>query len=571
MLAGLVIAFLVAMLAQPASANPRGPAASIGAPADSPYLNGVEPVVSSAGFVHPGIYNDLPSLEYVRRQIAIGAEPWASVFDNAKENNAVTVQMNWDVFSRANNHSKECDPTDPDGCVLDCSARGLERSACTRRLSFTVNSAYLNALLWYYTGEEKYAQNSVRMLNGYARIFRGFPLPSADGSQSGVLAAAWMAQTLLRGAEIIRYTYSPSAGKPDFDTRRFSKMVRESLVPRFRIGVLNNQGFSMPTSNWRSSAIEALMNAGIYLDDRALYNEALAMWREFTPSYIYLESDGPRPNPFPADNPRSATGQACYWIHWNSDECLSRPMRAPDPPPVYQNGQSVEVCRDMWHAGAGVGGLINAAETAGIQGDDLYGEQRQRLKAGVSYLVQIQLGFPRYGYPDGFCAGAASFEKPGLNGELFPEQPEAIPSLSLVVAYNHFVTEEGGAFPMLKIPGYGQTTGRDPVADFIEAQRLGPQDGNGLITSWTTLTHYGVGEGVPPTAAPMRSTPTPTPTPSTAPTSPPTMMDGESPWTTLVVGVVGGATILLVLCGFALVSRPRRPGRRQRRPRGGER
>ena len=256
------------------------------------------------------------------------------------------------------------------------------------------------------------------------------------------------------------------------------------------------------------------------LDDRNLYYTALIMWRQFTPSYIYLASDGPRPRAFPSDRSTTPEAQECYWIHWNSAGCLARPMLFPEPRLKYQNGQSVEACRDMWHAGAGIGGLINAAETASIQGDDLYGEEKERLMAGVSYLVQINQEFPEKGYPNGFCAGALRYELPGLNGEVFPSAPAAMPSLSDIVAYNHYATEEGLRFPTLKIPGYDRRyPGGDPVASYISENQTGPHDVNGLVSSWTILTHYGVGQGIPPTAAPMPAPKPPAPSPSPSPSS----------------------------------------------------
>ena len=52
-------------------------------------------------------------------------------------------------------------------------------------------------------------------------------------------------------------------------------------------------------------------------------------------------------------------------------------------PTRYVSGLQGETCRDVAHAAMGLGAMVNVAESARLQGFDLYGEQKQRIAAGV--------------------------------------------------------------------------------------------------------------------------------------------------------------------------------------------
>ncbi len=476
----------------------------------SPYMDGIRPVTSAAGFTHPGVFLGLPQLESVRRKIAAGVDPQASIYawlTGPAGRSIIDREPDWSVYSDADDLSQPCDPTSAQGCVMDA---GYKRAPQDREhtdlakqnMSVQINSAYTNALLYYYSGgDETYAENAVRMLNAYGHSFRGFTATRANG-YAGELFAAWMAETLVRAAEIIRYTYQPGAGQTAFDVDAFESMLRTAFVPRLQNGTTR-------INNWRTSATEGLMNIGVFLDDRDLYEKGLALWREVTPTYIYLASDGARP----ASLLKGSDAQRdCSWVHDFSDHCTTNPKTLPGL--VYQNGQNEETCRDMWHSAAGVGGIINAAETAALQGDDLYGEQRARIMTGLSYMLQLSQGMSTYGYPDDFCAGAGKHRTDEPSGDSFPTTWDATNPLSVVVAYNHYVTQEGRSFATVRIPGWSDSyPNTDPVTAYIALNRSGPTDVRGYVTAWQVLTHTGVGAGVAPDSAPQ-TLPTPTPTPT---------------------------------------------------------
>lgn len=509
--------------------------------AASPYLNGVKPVVSSAGFTHPGVFIDLPTLESVRQKIKNNEEPQASIFRYITNNDTQValsdLKPDWSLYSDRNdivrkldagtlkNVTKDCPvgtttvnppgcvkrcvSSSPQGCMLNC---GWQRSnnaaadrektdACKINLSSQINSAYTNALLYYYTGKQAYGEKAVETLNAYGKTFKGF-VSTADNKYVGILFSGWTTQTLIRAAEIIRYTYKPATGKPAFDVATFTTMLKTAFEPNMHSSALDKKP---ALYNWRTSAIEGLLNIAVFTDDRTLYNQVVRLWRGQVTSLIYLKSDGTRPAAMPASTlatdliPRSAVERDCSWIVNRSSKCQTSTKTSPGL--VYQEGQSAEICRDLWHATALLGGLINVAETARIQKTDLYGEQRVRLQRAISYTLQLQqsvsksISLSKTGtptYPTNFCAGSATYNT------LWIEDYKRITPLSDVVAYNHYTTRNNLKFPTVAIPGYTDTyPNGDPVRTYIENNQANKKsDTRGFITSWQTLTHYGVGKGV---------------------------------------------------------------------------
>src|SRR5205085_4728943 len=88
-----------------------------------------------------------------------------------------------------------------------------------------------------------------------------------------------------RAAEIIRATF------PDWSPEeigRFQKMLREQYVPSLIEGSTENGNKELAMS-------EALINIGVFNDDRALFDAGVKMWRARAPAYIYLSTDGPKP------------------------------------------------------------------------------------------------------------------------------------------------------------------------------------------------------------------------------------------------------------------------------------
>jgi hypothetical protein len=158
---------------------------------------------------------------------------------------------------------------------------------------------------------------------------------------------------------------------------------------------------------------DALIGIAVFLEDRMLFEKALSMWRARVPAYLYLTSDGPTPVPPPSGQ---VTGAALTAFWYNQTMLV--------------DGLSQETCRDVTHTQYGLAGIINTAETARIQGIDLYTEQAKRIVAGLEFHAQFETGAP---VPSWLCGG--------MLGRVNPPQP------TWEVGYNAYANRLGMALP----------------------------------------------------------------------------------------------------------------------------
>ena len=158
-------------------------------------------------------------------------------------------------------------------------------------------------------------------------------------------------------------------------------MLKTAYLPLTLAGTAMTSGGQyhlVANGNWEAVMIEASMAIGVFNDDRDTFEKALSMWRARVPSYIYMKSDGALPVSPPGTS-YDATQLGTYWgnlTQWPED------------------GIGQETCRDFHHLEYGFAGIVNAAETALIQGIDLYGEQAARLVAGFEFNAQFLDGVP---------------------------------------------------------------------------------------------------------------------------------------------------------------------------------
>jgi hypothetical protein len=125
-------------------------------------------------------------------------------------------------------------------------------------------------------------------------------------------------------------------------------------------------------------------------------------------------------------------------------------------PGRYEEGLGQETCRDLGHLTFGFAPMLYTAETALIQGIDLYGEQSRRIRAGLEYNARLQNGWSG----DGICGGS-------VNRNM---------SETLELGYNHYVKRLG-----LSLPN---------TLAFL--RRVRPT-GRGHHVVWETLTHGEIG------------------------------------------------------------------------------
>ena len=83
----------------------------------------------------------------------------------------------------------------------------------------------------------------------------------------------------------MRYSYK---GWSDADIAKFQNMLTTQFLPTLIRGTCEN-------GNKELTMAEALINIGVFNDNRAVFEHGVKMWRGRAPAYIYLKSDGAKP------------------------------------------------------------------------------------------------------------------------------------------------------------------------------------------------------------------------------------------------------------------------------------
>lgn len=338
-------------------------------------------------FVHPGILVTKPQLEFVKSKVNANQEPWKSAYAKLSSDPKVRKETNY----------WKAKPVS----VLKCST-GIARSygwvaegcyntgsADESNLNWESASAYGRALVWAVTGDQWYADKSIEIMNAWSYTLEEIPYDqpriTCDNNCAGkgqpvywqnLLEVGWSADTMIRAAEIIKHT---NAGWEQADIDQFESMLRNlyyPLIKNYAYGSFGNGG-----ATWA----EGILNIGIFLDDRQIYDEGLAYVRSAARSMTYVSRDGTNPiypyNPLTtALDPAITTPTQLAGI-WSGQTHHGRgPMTGP-----YIQGQNIETCRDLHHTFMGLGGIANGMETAWIQGDDLYGDPdlKDRILSGL--------------------------------------------------------------------------------------------------------------------------------------------------------------------------------------------
>ena len=371
-------------------------------------------------FVHPGVLVTREGLLRVKAHIARGEEPWKSAFEQARSSPLASLE--WTPTPRA---VVECGPySKPD---LGCGEEKRDAAA-----------AYVHALLWVLTDDERHVQKAIEILNAWSAVLTDHTHHNAP------LQAAWAASVFARAAEITRHTSDRWAAD---DVRRFADLLRNVYLPEFEAGSPGTNG------NWELSMIEAIVAIGVFTDDRPRFERGLEMWRRRVPAYFYVSTDGERPVPAPGgadDTPEKVVKR------WYGQERMA-------------DGLCQETCRDFGHTQYGIAAALNVAETAHIQGIDLYGAAAPRLTAALEFHARYLI---EEAVPDWLCKGR-------LDRRLLP---------TWEIGYNHYAVRERRPLPatarLIQERVRAHPTGIDSTSEKPTPHHI----------LWETLTHAGAGD-----------------------------------------------------------------------------
>jgi Alginate lyase len=362
-----------------------------------------EPVQTLA-FAHPGILVTRAQLDNVKRQLAAGAEPWKSA--SAAMTASSFASLSYTAHPRS---------------IVECGPSSNPNLGCSDERNDAI-AAYTHALRWYLTGDTRHAQKSAQLMDAWSAVITDHTNSNAR-LQTGWAGASWT-----RAAELIRYTWT---GWPADRVTRFSTMLRNVYLPELSNGSPNTNG------NWELIMMDAMIGIGVFLNDTTVFNRAVSIWRGRVPAYIYLSADGSLPKSPPGSNIDTRSELIDYWQGQST----------------FVTGLAQETCRDFGHTGWGFSAASHVAETAWIQGLDLYAEMRERMTKALEFHATYELGAS---VPSSLCGGT-------LHLGLGP---------TLEVVHNHYRNRAGIMLPK--------------TLQVIKAHR--PMGADHFI-AWETLTH----------------------------------------------------------------------------------
>jgi len=329
-------------------------------------------------WVHPGIVVGQAQLDATRAAFQGGNSVIVAQVNKAKNSSfgslSYTVQGPWP------------------GGINQCGSFSNPNFGCSFANNDS-NAAYVQALLWYLTGNQTYANNAISIMNTYASNFRGYAgtrglsCPSGTDCSNGPLQSGWDSEKWPRAAEIIRYgrtSAGATSGWSAANITAFSNMLRNIYQPVIQNG-------SGVNGNWDMSMIDGMIQIAVFTENATLLASARSFWKGRVPDLFYLASvDGSNHAPSPRGNP-SWFGQTIFNASTNNV------------------GQ--ETCRDLRHMEDSIASTIMVAETDWIQGGNLYTDTSMAAEARIVGSMNVMAGLEsrRTGGPDSLIPAPASY------------------------------------------------------------------------------------------------------------------------------------------------------------------
>lgn len=298
-----------------------------------------------------------------------------------------------------------------------CGSGSIPDQGCSEA-DHDAGAAYVQALLWYITGNQTYANNAINIMNTYASNFQGYagtnglPCPSGTDCSNGPLQSAWDSEKWPRAAEIIRWGQPGGVGSgwSSSNIAAFKNMLVNIYQPVIQYG-------SGVNGNWDMSMIDGMMQIAVFTENASLLATARSFWQGRVPDLFYLQSvDG-------NNHAHSPRGNPSWWGQTVFDSSTTNVAQ--------------ETCRDLTHTEDSIAGTINTAETDWIQGGSLYQDPgsfaQQRIVESLNVMAGFEstLGPGNQGQtitaPSNYCATAKD-----------PDHIVLGAGSTYAIAYNHY-------------------------------------------------------------------------------------------------------------------------------------
>lgn len=361
--------------------------------------------IEAQTWVHPGIVVSQAQLDATRAAYQSGDPVIVDQVNKAMSSNYgslnYTVQGPWP------------------GGINQCGSNSNPNNGCLEADNDS-NAAYVQALLWYITGNQTYANNAINIMNTYAYNFQGYagtngiPCPSGTNCSNGPLQSGWDSEKWPRAAEIIRYgktSGGAGSGWASTDITAFSNMLKNIYQPVIQNG-------SGVNGNWDMTMIDGMMQIAVFTENSTLLANARNFWLGRVPDLFYLQSvDGGFHAPSPRGNP-SWFGQMVF------DSSTTNV------------GQ--ETCRDLRHMEDSISSTMLTAETDWIQGGELYTDPgisaQQRIVGSMNLMAGLES--QRTGGPDTLITAPSGFCT--SSGATHIGQIVVGPGTTYVIGYNEY-------------------------------------------------------------------------------------------------------------------------------------
>lgn len=325
-----------------------------------------------APFKHPGGLHTQADLDRMKAKVAARETPWIE---------------GWEALLKDRLAKSDYRPSPRPNM-------GSNRQAASR----DAHAAYLNFIRWYVSGDKAHAAAAIRICNEWSaavnQVSSGNNIPGLSGIYSAEFA---MVGELLR----ICPDWQPA------DQERFKRMIRAYIYPAVSgfLQARNQRGDSHYWANWDICNISALIAIGVFLDDRAIFDEGVEYFKNG-------KGTGAIMNAVPFMHPGKL-------------------------------GQWQESGRDLPHAHLGIGLMAQGATVAWNQGVDLFGYADNRLLAAAEYAAREALSQPVPYTPYDNSSGAKNHWLTNHTRGRF-----TTPVWELL--YNHYVVRQGQSAPALR-------------------------------------------------------------------------------------------------------------------------
>lgn len=198
-------------------------------------------------------------------------------------------------------------------------------------------AAYTHALHWALSGEKIHAQKSAEIIDAWSSTLKKI------SNHDARLLVGMSGENYLIAAELLRHYKGGWDGWPKENQEQFETMLRNIWYPIIK------DFYPSANGNWDAAMEQTIIAMGVFLDDKAIFNRAITYFRK-------------------------GKGNGAIGMYFK------------------ENGQCQETGRDQGHTQMGLEFLANTAETAWIQGIDLYSALDNRLLKGFEYTAKYNLG-----------------------------------------------------------------------------------------------------------------------------------------------------------------------------------